>query len=69
MKYGLPGGSDGKESACNAADLGLIPGSGGFPGKGNATHSSIVAWRIPWTEKPGALQSVGLQRVRIHLSN
>ena len=29
-----------------------------------ATHSSILAWRIPWTEKPGGLQSVGLQRVR-----
>ena len=59
MKYGLPGGSDGKESACNAADLGLIPGSGGFPGKGNATHSSIVAWRIPWTEEPGGLAATG----------
>ena len=30
--------------------------------KGMATHSSILAWRIPWTEKPGGLQSVGLQR-------
>ena len=29
-----------------------------------ATHSSILAWRIPWTEKPGGLQSMGLQRVR-----
>ena len=29
--------------------------------KGNATHSSILAWRIPWTEKPGKLQSMGLQ--------
>ena len=29
-----------------------------------ATHSSILAWRIPWTEKPGGLQSIGLQRVR-----
>ena len=28
-----------------------------------ATHSSILAWRIPWTEKPGGLQSIGLQRV------
>ena len=66
---GFPGVSDGKESACNAADLGLIPGSGGFPGKGNATHSSILAWRIPWTEEPGALQSMGLQRVGIQLSD
>ena len=32
--------------------------------KGMATHSSILAWRIPWTEKPGQLQSMGLQRVK-----
>ena len=32
--------------------------------KGMATHSSILAWRIPWTEEPGGLQSMGLQRVR-----
>ena len=32
--------------------------------KGMATHSRIVAWRIPWTEEPGRLQSMGLQRVR-----
>ena len=31
--------------------------------KGKATHSSILAWRIPWTEDPGGLQSMGLQRV------
>ena len=31
--------------------------------KGMATHSSILAWRIPWTQKPGGLQSTGLQRV------
>ena len=31
--------------------------------KGMATHSSILAWRIPWTEEPGGLQSTGLQRV------
>jgi len=31
--------------------------------KGMAVHSSILAWRIPWTEKPGRLQPVGLQRV------
>ena len=32
--------------------------------KGMATHSSVLAWRIPWTEQPGRLQSIGLQRVR-----
>ena len=44
---GLPGGSDGKESACNAGYLGSIPGLGRAPGEGMATHSRILAWRIP----------------------
>jgi len=35
----------------------------GFSEKEMATHSSILAWRIPWTEEPGGLQSMGLQRV------
>ena len=35
-----------------------------LPEKGMATHSSILAWRIPWTEEPGTLQSKGWQRVR-----
>ena len=38
-----------KKSTCNAGDLGLIPGLGRSPGEGKATHSSILAWRIPWT--------------------
>ena len=99
-----PGGSAGKESACNAGDPSLIPGSGRSPGegiryplqyywaslvaqtvrnppamwetwvrsvgwedpleKGIATHFSILAWRIPWAEKPGGLQSMESQRVR-----
>ena len=58
---GFLGGSDSKESACNAGDLGSIPGLGRSPGEGMATHFSIVAWRIPWTEEPGGLQSMGLQ--------
>ena len=37
--------------------------------KGMATHSSILAWRIPWTEKPGGLYSMGLQRVRQDVSS
>ena len=51
----FPGGSEGKASACNAGDLGLIPGSGRSRGDGNPTHSRILAWRIPWTEEPGRL--------------
>ena len=61
---GFPGGSDGKESAHNAGDLGSIPGSGRSPGEGNGNHSSILAWEIPWTEEPGRLQSMGLQESR-----
>jgi len=40
-----------------------------YSGGGNATHSSILAWKIPWTEEPGRLQSVGSQRVRHDLAN
>ena len=63
---GFLGGSDGKESVCNVGDLGPIPGLGRSPGEGNgymATHSTILAWRIPCTEEPGGLQSIGSQRV------
>ena len=45
---GFPGGSDGKDSACNAGYLGSIPGLGRSPGReGMATHSSILTWNIP----------------------
>ena len=60
----FPGGSDGKESACNAGDLGLILGLGRSPGKRNATHSSVLAWKIPWTEEPGRLRFMRSQRIR-----
>ena len=43
----------GKECACSAEDLGSIPGLGRALEKGMATHSSIPAWDIPWTERPG----------------
>ena len=52
---GFPGGSDGKESACSAGDLGSNPGLARPPGKRMATHSGKLAWRIPWTEKLGRL--------------
>ena len=60
---GFPSGSEGKASACNAEDLGSIPGSGRSLEKEMATHSSILAWKIPQMEKPGGLQSLGWQRV------
>ena len=102
VTLGFPGGSVSNETACNAGDVGSIPGWGRSPGKGNgyplqyswaslvaqlvknppsmwetwvrslggedplekgmANHSSIVAWRIPWTVEPGRLQSMGSQR-------
>ena len=58
------GGSDGKESACNAGDLDAIPGPEDPLEKETATHSSIFACGIPWTEESGELQSMRLQRVR-----
>ena len=58
----FPGGPDGKESACNAGDPGSIPRLGRSPGEGMTTHSSILAWTIPWTQEPGRLQSMGKQR-------
>ena len=61
---GFLGGSDGKESTCNVGDPGLTSGSGKSPGEEMATHSSILAWKIPWMEEPGRLQSMGSQRVR-----
>ena len=45
-------------------DVGLIPGLGRSPGERMETHSNILAWRVPWREKPGSLQSTGSQRVR-----
>ena len=60
---GFPAGSDSKEAACNAGDLGSNPGSGRSPGEGNGYPSSILVWRIPRTEEPGGLQSMRLQRV------
>ena len=60
----IPGGSDGKESAYNIGDLGLILGLGRSLKNEMATHSSILARKIPWMEKPGRLQSMGPQRVR-----
>ena len=56
-----------KNPPANAGDIrdaGSIPGWGRSLEAGMATHSSILAWRIPRTEEPGGLQSIGPQRVR-----
>ena len=64
MYLGLLDGSDGKESACNAGDLGSIPGLGRSPGGGCGNTPVFLPGESLWTEKPGRLQSMGLQRVR-----
>ena len=58
-RWGFPNGSVDKESACNAGDVGLILGQEDPWEEEMANHSSILAWRIPWTEEPGGLQSMG----------
>ena len=63
MLQGFPGGSDSKESARNAEDSVRSLRQEDPLEKGMATHSSILARRIPWTEEPGGPQSMGLQKV------
>ena len=63
----FPGGTRGKESARSAGDLrDMVRSLCGEDSleEGIATHSSILAWRISWTEEPSGLQSMGSQRVR-----
>ena len=55
----FPGGSDGKEPACNRREADLVPEPGRSPEKEVATHSRILAWRIPSTEVPCGIQSLG----------
>ena len=61
---GFPSGSVVKNSPANSGDVGLISELERSLGEGNGNHSSTLAWKIPWTEEPGGLQSMGSQRVR-----
>ena len=64
---GFPGGTSGKEPACQCRTHKRRAQSLGWEDpleEGMATPSGILAWRIPWTEEPGGLQSAGSQRVR-----
>ena len=65
----FPGGSVVKNPPANAEDVGLIPGSGRSSGEEIATHSSILALEIPWTEEPGQPQSMGSQKSWTQLSD
>ena len=62
--WGFLGGSDSKETAHNVGNQGSIPGSGRSLGEGNGYPLQYSSLRIPWTEEPGRLQSIGFQRVR-----
>jgi len=62
-KVGFLGISAVKNPSVNAGDMGLVPGLGRSSGEVNSNPIQILAWRISWTEEPGRLWSVGLQRV------
>ena len=59
---GFSSGSGVKNSPANAGDEGSVLGQEGLLEKKMATHSNTLAWEIPWTDEPGGLQSMGLQR-------
>ena len=61
--WGFPAGSETKKSACNAGDRVQSLGQEDPLEKEVATHSSVLAWRIPWTENSGGLLTMGSQRV------
>ena len=58
-----------KNPPANAGSVSLIPGSEDPLEKEMATHSSVLAWEIPWTEEPGGLQSMGSQKSWTQLSD
>ena len=64
-----PGGSDSKVAACSAGDPGSVPGSGRSCGEGMATHSSTLAWKIPWTEDPWWATVHGIAKSQTRLSD
>ena len=61
--WGFPGGSGGKESACNSRGVDSIPGSCRSPEEGNGSTFQYSYLESSWTDEPGRLQSIGLQRV------
>ena len=66
---GLPRLLSGKESACHAGGMGLIPGSGRSSEEGNSNPLQYSCWEILWTERPGGLQSMGCKRVGHNLAS
>ena len=69
ITMGFPGDTAGKNLPANPGDVGLIPGQEDPLEEEMATRSSILVWKIPWTEEPGRLRSVGSHRVERDRSN
>ena len=69
MSRGFPGGSVVQNPPASAGDMGSISGSDNPLGKKITTHSSGLAWRIPWIQEPGGLQSMGLQESKTCLTS
>ena len=70
--WGFPGGSVAKNLIANVGDTrdaGSIPGREDSLEEEMTTHSSILIWKIPWTEQPGGLQSMGSQKSRTQVSD
>ena len=65
----LPDGSVAKSPPAHVGDAGFIPVSRRFPGEGNDNLLNILDLEIPWTEEPGSLQSMGLEKSWTQLSN
>ena len=64
---GFPGGSTVKNPPASTGDTGSIAGLEDALEKATATHSSLLAWEIPWAEEPGGLQSIGSQKSQTRL--
>ena len=69
IHMGFPGGSEGKESACMKKPWVHFMGQEDSVEEGMATHSSILAGKIPWTEEPGGLQSIGSQKTGAQMND
>ena len=65
VKGGFQGGSVVDESACQARDIGSSLGGEDPLDEEMAIHSSFLAWEIPWTEEPGGLQYIGVEKTRL----
>ena len=68
LQRGFPGGTVVKNSPANARKVHLIPASGRSPGEENGNHSSILTWKISWTEEPGVLQTMRVSKSQTQLN-